>query len=50
MKRSLVLSIFCLVPIAAEAAEYSSVYTKFDLETCKVVEKGDEYVLSLIHI
>ena len=44
MKRSLVLSIFCLVPIAAEAAEYSSVYTKFDLDTCKVVEKGDEYV------
>lgn len=44
MKRALVLSVFCLWPASAFAAEYSSVYTKFDLETCKVIEKGDEYV------
>ncbi len=44
MKRAAVLSVFCLWPVVASAAEYSSVYTKFDLDTCKVIEKGDEYV------
>ena len=44
MKRSLALSVFCLWPIAASAAEYSSTYTAFDLDRCKVIEKGDEYV------
>ncbi len=44
MKRALALSVFCLWPIAASGAEYSSFYTKFDLDTCAVLEKGDEYV------
>jgi hypothetical protein len=44
MNRLGLLSAFCLWPAAAGAAEYSSVYTKFDLDTCKVIEKGDEYV------
>jgi len=44
MKRAAVPSVFCLWPVVASAAEYSSVYTKFDLDTCKVIEKGDEYV------
>ena len=43
MKRIMALSVLCLWPIAASAAEYSSVYTKFDLDRCKQVEKGDEY-------
>lgn len=44
MKRIMALSVLCLWPIAASAAEYSSVYTRFDLDQCKVVEKGDEHV------
>ena len=46
MKRAIALSVLCLWPIAASAAEYSSVYTKFDLDKCKVIEKGDEYVFA----
>jgi hypothetical protein len=38
------LSAFCLWPAAALAAEYSSVYSTFDLETtCRLIEEGDEY-------
>lgn len=44
MKRLAVLSVLCLWPAASLAAEYTSVYTSFDLETCKVLEKGDEFV------
>ena len=44
MKRLAILSIFCLWPIAAMAAEYESVYTKFDLDHCRIIDKGDEYV------
>ena len=44
MKCALALSVICLWPVVASAAEYSSVYTKFDLDTCAVLEKGDEYV------
>ena len=42
MKRAAALSVICLWPIAASAAEYTSVYTTFDLDTCKVIEKGDD--------
>ena len=31
-------------PAAASAAEFTSAYTRFSLETCRVLEKGDEYV------
>jgi hypothetical protein len=43
MRKLAALSIFCLWPLSVSAAEYSSVYTKFDLDTCRVVEKGDEF-------
>ena len=42
MRKALWLSSFCLWPLAALAAETTSVYTPFDLEkTCIQVEKGD---------
>lgn len=44
MKRYLIPLSLCLCPPLALAADYSSVYTKFDLDHCKVIEKGDEYV------
>ena len=44
MKKVLALSVLCLWPLAAGAAEITSTYTKFDLEKCRVIEKGDEYV------
>jgi hypothetical protein len=45
MRKSIWLSIFCLCPTLAVAAEVSSAYSKFDLEkTCTVAEKGDEFV------
>lgn len=44
MRNPIWLCIFCLWPIAASAAEFSSAYTRFDLEACDLVEKGDEYV------
>ena len=44
MKRALALSVICLWPIAASAAEYTSAYTAFDLDSCKVIEKGDDTV------
>lgn len=46
MRKLAALLIFCLLPGAgAQAGENSSTYTKFDLEkTCKLIEKGDEYV------
>ncbi len=44
MRNPIWLLIFCLWPLAAHAGEFSSLYSKFDLEkTCKVIEKGDEY-------
>ncbi|MGH6906387.1 MAG: hypothetical protein ACREDX_00850 [Aestuariivirga sp.] len=33
-----------LWPVAVTAGEITSLYTKFDLDHCKIVEKGDEYV------
>lgn len=45
MRTALWLSAFCLCPAAASAAEITSAYTKFDLETtCEMIEKGDEHV------
>jgi hypothetical protein len=45
MRNHVWLSVFCLWPAIAAAGEISSAYSKFDLEkTCKVIEKGDEYV------
>ena len=44
MKRTAILSIFCLWPVAALAADYASTYSKFDISTCEQIEKGDEYV------
>jgi hypothetical protein len=43
MRKLAALSIFSLWPLAVSAAENSSVYTKFDLDTCRVVEQGDEF-------
>ena len=31
-------------PAAASAAEFTSAYTRFTLDSCRVLEKGDEYV------
>ncbi len=31
-------------PATASAAKFTSAYTRFTLETCRVLEKGDEYV------
>ena len=44
MLRFILPLIFSLGPIAAEAGEVTSAYTKFDLDQCKVAEPGDEYV------
>ena len=38
------LSIFCLWPATALGAEYSSEYSRFAFDRCRVIEKGDEYV------
>ena len=46
MKHAAILSAFCLWPVAATAADYSSTYTKFDLSACEQIEKGDEYVFA----
>ena len=46
MKRAIALSVLCLWPIAASAAGNTSTYTAFDLDTCKVLDKGDEYVFA----
>ena len=44
MKKLAILSVFCLWPIAAFAGGNTSTYTKFDLDRCRQVEPGDEYV------
>lgn len=44
MRRVILPLIFSLCPFAAQAGEISSVYSKFDLDRCKVIEPGDEYV------
>lgn len=44
MARLLTLLIFCSWSAAAQAGEATSVYSKFDLDHCKVIEAGDEYV------
>ena len=44
MRMLLALSALCLGLHAAAAAEITSAYTTFDLDTCDVIEKGDEYV------
>lgn len=47
MKRCIAPLIFCLWPVAAESGEITSAYTAFDLDnTCKMIEKGDEYVFA----
>lgn len=38
------LIVLSLSATAAAASEITSVYTKFELNTCEVIEKGDEYV------
>ncbi len=44
MRRVVLPLIFSLGPSAVHAGEVSSVYSKFDLGTCKVIEAGDEYI------
>src|SRR5260221_7423029 len=44
MRRLVALSVFCLWPALALASGNTSVYTKFDLDHCKLTEKGDDYV------
>jgi hypothetical protein len=44
MRKLLAPLLLCLVPALASAGEITSTYTKFDLDTCAVIEKGDEYV------
>jgi len=44
MKRASALLIFCLCPAAAAGGEATSAYTRFDLDHCQMIEKGDEYV------
>ena len=44
MRMMIALSVLCLWFTAAGAGEVTSAYTKFDLERCKLIEKGDEYV------
>jgi hypothetical protein len=41
------LSFFCLYPAAAMAGDYTSAYSRFDLEkTCSQVEKGDGFTFA----
>jgi hypothetical protein len=44
MTKLTALSVLCLWPLAADAAEFTSSYTKFDLDACQQTEKADEYV------
>ena len=44
MRKILVLTVLSLWPLTAAAGEITSVYTKFDLDHCKVFEKGDDTV------
>ena len=44
MRQALVPLLLLLFPLAAQAGENTSVYTAFDLEKCRVIEAGDEYV------
>ena len=44
MRKLLALFVLCLGLNGAAAAEITSAYTGFDLDTCAVLEKGDEYV------
>ena len=44
MRMLLALSALCLGLPPAAAAEITSAYTSFDLDTCAVTKKGDEYV------
>ena len=46
MKKLMALSVFLLWTGTAQGAEVSSDYTKFDLDTCQVIKKGDEYVFA----
>jgi len=46
MKRSVALFLFSLWPAAAEGGEAVSAYTRFDLDHCQMIEKGDEYVFA----
>ena len=44
MSKFAALFALCLTAAPASAEEITSAYTKFDLQACKLVEKGDEYV------
>jgi hypothetical protein len=44
MGKPVALFVFCFMASAALADDVTSAYTKFDLKTCKLVEKGDEHV------
>lgn len=44
MRKFAALFSLCLTAAPASAEEITSAYTKFDLQACALVEKGDEYV------
>lgn len=44
MRKFVALIASCLAASAASAEETTSTFTKFELDTCEVIEKGDEYV------
>ena len=44
MRKFAALFALCLTAAPASAEEITSAYTKFDLQACKLIEKGDEYV------
>ena len=44
MRTGLLLLLSGLWPIAVQGAEITNAYTKFDLQACELIEKGDEHV------
>ncbi len=44
MRKTIALSVFCLLPLAAAADEITSVYSRFDLKDCEQIEMPDGYL------